>query len=369
MSQYVLSFDNKDDAQKAANLLAQMAIRPTRNETDVPMPRAGRQIIGGGGGSVGELGWGTPLSSMSPLTGAMVTKARTYPENDLDRYRRDIVYLGEEWENCIVREDTPFSYIPGRTLESLPRLNSSFAPPSGLANLAVVSPNYLSPLPATPMITSSSYLSTALSDDASKYTITWQDYLGATPRRRYKIDIMSSRSAFNIQSAATSASIEWNIPDLFCLYMRPIDTSGLLIPEQYANSTALFYDPSALQPVDLLQTYLEGGADSDNPTNMNGYLGGSVRRYVQMYIRPNTLPVSLPLANFMDLFTVEYKVNDGVWTSWLSATATSAQSYVILYLESVVDYNIPYEFSLRCTSRTTGRTQYSESKGWFVVTK
>lgn len=318
-------------------------------------------VASGGGSPSGELGWGTPLSSMSPLNGAMVTKTRTYPESDVDRYRRDIVYLGEEWENCIVREGTPISYYAARPLEQLPQLSSATRSAAGLAKLGVVSPNYLSPLAKVPWQTSSSYFSMTLAEDASKYTINWRDNTNGTPRFRYRIDIMTSRVTRNIVSAATSGTLDWTLPDLFCLYGIPIDASGNAISDQYANSHAVFIDPSALKPKGVIAMYLPGGESEEEPANANSYLGTN---YLSMYFRPNFMP-SISQQEFFDLFTMECRVDEQAWTPWANGYT---QSSTALRIGTQIEYNKPFEFFVRCTSRTTGRTQYTESMGWYIVT-
>ena len=323
------------------------------------------EVIGGGGAPSGELGWGTPLSSMSPLNGAMVTKARKYPESDVDRYRRDIVYLGKEWENCIVREGTPISYYAARPLEQLPKLSSATRSAAGLAKLGVVSPNYLSPLAKVPWETSSYYFSMTLAEDESKYTINWRDNTNGTPRFRYRIDIMTHRVTRNIVSAATSGTLDWTLPDLFCLYGIPIDASENVISDQYANSHAVFIDPSALKPKGVITMYLPGGESEEEPANANSYLyTGGTYHYVSMYFRPNFMP-SISQQEFFDLFTMECRADEQAWTPWGNGYA---QSSTALRIGTQIEYNNPFEFSVRCTSRTTGRTQYTESMGWYIVT-
>lgn len=323
------------------------------------------EVIGGGGGPVGELGWGTPLSSLSPLTGAMVTKARTYPESDVDRYRRDIVYLGEEWENCIVREGTPISYYAARPLEQLPQWSSATRSAAGIAKLGVVSPNYLSPLAKVPWQTSSSYFSMTLAEDESKYTINWRDNTNGTPRFRYRIDIMTSRGVRSIVSAATSGTLDWTLPDLFCLYGIPIDASENVISDQYANSHAVFIDPSALKPKGVITMYLPGGESEEEPANANSSLStGGTYHYVSMYFLPNFMP-SISQAEFFDLFTMECRVDDQAWAPWANGYT---QSSTALRIGMQIEYNKPFEFFVRCTSRTTERTQYTESMGWYIVT-
>ena len=322
--------------------------------------------VSGGTAPVGELGWGTPLSSMSPLTGAMVTKARIYPETAIDQYRRDIVYLGEEWENCIVREGTPISHFPARPLQRLAYLNSATLSAEGLAKRSVISPNYLSPVAKADLATSSTaYFNMVLSPDQSKYTITWQDRINITPRIRYRIDVMTARNA-GLQSGPTTQTVEWTLPDLFCLYAIPIDANGAIDPN-YAYSHAVFIDPSPLRPKCIMEMYVTGGSDADNPANINLYLGGSATRYVQMYARPSaTMTIAQSQqAVFFDLFTMEYRVDSGVWNAWDRGNATSNTALVI---GRDIEFDVPFEFSLRITSRTTGRTQYTESMGWYIVT-
>ena len=325
------------------------------------------EIIGGGASPVGELGWGRPLSSMSPLNGAMVTKARTYPDSSIDQYRRDIVYLGEEWENCIVREKTPITYLPALPLRQLPYLVWATQASEGLAKLGVVSPNYLSPAVKVELNTSSSYFSMVLSPDQSKYTITWRDNTSVTPRMRYHIDFMSSRQ-MTLQSGATSQTIELTLPDLFCLYAIPIDANGYADPD-YAYSHALFIDPSPMRPVEILKMSVTGGDDSDNPVNLDAYIGGVTTRFVTVSMSPSgTLFPALASGVLFDLFTIEYRVDSNDWKAWNSGNAGSNTNIRIGENEEI-QYDVPFELSLHLTSRTTGRTQYTESMGWYIVTE
>ena len=329
--------------------------------------------ISGGTAPSGELGWGTPLSSMSPLNGAMVTKARTFPEADRDRYRRDIVYLGEEWENCIVREITPISHFPARPMQQLAYLNSATRSAEGLAKRSVISPNYLSPVVKASLETSSTaYFNMVLSPDQSKYTITWQDRTNITPRIRYRIDVMTARNASlgplygGLQSGPTTQTVEWTLPDLFCLYAIPIDANGSVDPD-YAYSHAVFIDPSPLRPKGIMEMDAAGGSDEFNPVNLNSYLYvGPITTTLTMYARPaTTLTLVSTQAVFFDLFTMEFRVGSGEWTAWSNGNASSSTTLIV---GRDIEFDVPFEFSLRVTSRTTGRTQYTESMGWYVVT-
>jgi len=315
--------------------------------------RGGRwEIVGGA--PAGELGWGTPLSSMSPLTVTMVNKLRNSNEGNYDRNRRELVYLGEEWLNCIVRAGTTITYLKAKGLD-LPYWNYNLRPTSVQATSAVVSPNYLSPFPLTVRDTGTTYFNINTSNN-TEWMITWKDYTTAGNKYRHVLQTMTS-NVTALQSSATSTTVEWNIPDLFCVYGVPVGE------DTHVGTTALFIDGSLLRPKNIITMNNAGGSDKIQATDVSSMVSSvNGRHYLTLYMQPNFKPF-LNWQSFFDLFTLEYRINGGSWQS-----NTHGSTYATFFLDvNNIDSLVPFEFFVRVKSRTTGIVSYSESKGWYVV--